>query len=327
MRRCRSLLLGDLRLWTVIALKATRTIAISKNRQRKMMRFVDDSIQWQADGTVLEIGLTRFGEGPDLLMLPALSSISTRTEMRVLQHRLGAKFSTIAIDWPGFGTLSRPKIKWRPRHYRDFLLFVLQEIVQPAGTVAAGHAAGYVLAQASDDPASTGRLGLLSPTWRGPLPTMTGRRLALFRWLADAVDLPVAGSALYRLNVNRPVIGMMVRGHVYSDPAWPTPERMAGKRAVTEAQGARHASFRFVNGELDPFSNRQAFLDAARRVGNGILVLYGSETPKKSKAEMIALDMLDNVTAVELPHGKLSFYEEFPDEPAEVLLQQFGQLE
>ncbi len=84
---------------------------------------------------------------------------------------------------------------------------------------------------------------------------------------ARAVDLPVIGPALYRLNVNGPVIGMMARGHVYADPAWLTPERMAAKRAMTEAPGARHASFRFVAGELDPFTTRDDCLDAARERG------------------------------------------------------------
>jgi len=283
------------------------------------MPFVDEQIEWTVDGKSIAIGLTRAGSGPALLMVPALSSISTRTEMRPLQERLAASFTTVAIDWPGFGSLPRPKVAWRPDHYRAFLRFVIAEVVQPSLTIAAGHGAGYALAQAADNPESLGRLHLLSPTWRGPLPTMTGKRLPLFRGLATTVELPLVGAALYRLNVNGPVIGMMARGHVYSDPAWLTPERLAEKRAVTEAPGARHASFRFVAGELDLFTDRDAFLDTARRAGTDISIVYGSEAPPKSKAEMAALAALPNVSAVALPRGKLSFYEEFPDETAKAL--------
>lgn len=283
------------------------------------MDWRDERIEWQADGKPVSIGLTRFGTGPALLLLPALSSISTRAEMRPLQERLGADFSTLAIDWPGFGTLPRPKVGWRPQHYGEFLRFVLQTVVRPSVTVAAGHAAGYALAQAAADPASTGRLCLLSPTWRGPLPTMTGRRMGLFRALARAVDLPLAGPALYRLNVNGPVIRMMARGHVYADPAWLTPARLADKRTVAEAPGARHASFRFVAGELDPFPDRESFLAAARRFGADILVLHAARTPRKSKAEMTALAALPEIASVELPRGKLSFYEEFPDDTHEAM--------
>jgi pimeloyl-ACP methyl ester carboxylesterase len=258
--------------------------------------------------------MTCVGAGPKLLLLPALSSISTRFEMRPLQERLAARFSTVAVDWPGFGDLPRPKVDWRPDLYRSFLRFILADVVQPVATIAAGHAAGYVQAQAADDPATTGRLVLLSATWRGPLPTMTGRRMRLFRTLARTVDLPLVGPVFYRLNVNGPVIGMMARGHVYDDPVWLTSARMAQKRLVTEAPGARHASFRFVAGELDLFREREGFLDAARRARTAIHLLYGSRTPRKSKAEMVALAGLANVTAEELPRGKLSFYEEFPDE-------------
>lgn len=286
------------------------------------MNWVEGQAEWKADDSLMkmEVGLSRFGTGPNLLLLPAISSISTRSEMRQLQERLGTSFSTVSIDWPGFGDLPRPKVDWRPDHYRAFLRFVLKEIARPSITVAAGHAAGYALAQAVDDPASVGRLCLLSPTWRGPLPTMVGRRLALFRGLAKAIDLPLIGSGLYRLNVNGPVIGMMARGHVYADPGWLTQERIAAKRAVTEASGARHASFRFVTGKLDLFTDRTAFLDTASRAGTDILIIYGRDAPRKSKAEMVALASLANVKAAELPRGKLSFYEEFPDETAETIL-------
>lgn len=279
----------------------------------------DETIEWTVDGKQIGVGVTRAGSGPSLLLLPAMSSISTREEVWPLQERLADLYATVAIDWPGFGTLPRPKIAWHPEHYRAFLRFVVEKLLQPSVTIAAGHAAGYVLAQAADAPGSLGKLVLLSPTWRGPLPTMAGKRMPLFGGLAGAVDLPVFGSALYRLNVNGPVIGMMARGHVYSDPAWLTPERLAEKRKVTEAPGARHASFRFVTGELDLFVDRETFLETARNAGNGIVVLYGSQAPRKSKAEMAALAALDNVSAVELPRGKLSFYEEFPDDTMEAL--------
>lgn len=284
------------------------------------MDWTEDRVEWVADGKPVQIGLTRAGAGPAMLLLPALSSLSTRQEMRPLQERLARHYSTLAIDWPGFGDLPRPKVDWRPDLYRDVLRFVLAGIIRPDVIVAAGHAAGYALAQAADDPPGTGRLCLLSPTWRGPLPTMTGRRPGLFRALAKGVDLPGVGAAFYRLNVNGPVIGLMARGHVYADAAWLTGDRMAAKRRVTEAPGARHASFRFVAGELDPFPTRAAWIEAARRVPRAIAVLYAEGAPRKSKAEMAALAALENVGAKVLPRGKLSFYEEFPDDTATAIL-------
>ncbi|MFD0985604.1 alpha/beta fold hydrolase [Methyloligella solikamskensis] len=284
---------------------------------------IEGRIAWKADGEPLELGLTRYGQGPTLLMLPALSSISTRRELWGLQQQLGEAFSTIAVDWPGFGDLPRPKVDWRPAHYRKFLRFLATEY-EPAATIAAGHGAGYAIGQAAEASGSLGKLALLSPTWRGPLPTMAGKRMGLFRSLARAVDLPGIGAGVYRLNVNKPVIGMMARGHVYRDPDWLTEERMWEKRRVTEAPGARYASLRFVAGELDPFPDQRSFFTAGSKAGENILLLYAHDAPRKSKAEMQLLASLDNVQGLELSSGKLSFYEEFPDVTAQAILSWLG---
>ena len=70
---------------------------------------------------------------------------------------------------------------------------------------------------------------------------------------------------------------------------------------------------RFVAGALDPMSIRSEFLQAAERVSDPMLVVYGANTPRRSKSEMDALAALKNVQAVRLSVGKLSVHEEFPD--------------
>jgi pimeloyl-ACP methyl ester carboxylesterase len=279
-----------------------------------------DHIDWSWQGTAVRLGVSRLGTGPTVLMLPALSSISTRGEMRPLQERLAAAFSTVAIDWPGFGDAPRPAARWHPEAYRTFLTDVLEQTVEhPFATVAAGHAAGYCLAAARARPGTTGRLCLIAPTWRGPLPTVMGNRHKTFGRIARAGDLPVIGDLLYRLNVNPFMVRMMALGHVYRDPG-ALPERLlAEKLAVTRAAGARHASIRFVVGELDPMTSREQFLDTARQVTDPILLVYGADTPPKSKAEMAALAALPKVCTALLPAGKLAIHEEYADEVAEAL--------
>src|SRR6202008_1005284 len=110
--------------------------------------------------------------------------------------------------WPGFGDRPRPAVAWQPGALRDFLAFLLQTSGRPFATIAAGHAAGYLIAHAAVHPGSAGRLIFVAPTLGGPFPTMMGGRRAAFRAVADLVDLPVIGPALYRLNVNRPMIRM-----------------------------------------------------------------------------------------------------------------------
>ena len=271
-------------------------------------------VRWRCDGKDLTLGMDRVGTGPTVLFLPALSSISTRLEMAALQGCLAASFHTVTVDWPGFGELARPFVDWRPAIYEAFLEYLLTDAVQgPAAIVAAGHAAGYVLRYLALDKQAAQRLVLLSPTWRGPLPTMTGGDRPLFAKIPKAVDAPVLGHLLYRLNINRFVIGMMARGHVYSDPKWLTGTRLREKRAVTHAQGSRHASIRFVAGRLDPCRSRDEFLDAARQLAIPTLQLFAADAPRKSREEMKALAALGNIQTLQMPQGKLSFYEEFPE--------------
>lgn len=286
---------------------------------------MSDSIKWTWRDETIRVGIDHRGQGPTVLMLPALSSISTRSEMRPLAEKLASIFTTIAIDWPGFGDQPRPSVAWEPDAYRAFLAHILQELPKPTATVAAGHAAGYLLCQAAEHPGSAGCLCLVAPTWRGPLPTMMGGRRTMFRYISRLVDLPVIGSALYRLNVNRPMIRVMGRGHVYADPAWLDERRLAEKLAVTNAPGARHASFRFVAGELDPMPTHESFMATARLVTDRILVVYGAATPSRSKAEIEALWGLPNVQSVELPVGKLAVHEEFPGLVAEAVQSFLGE--
>ena len=286
---------------------------------------MSDSIEWTWRDETIRVGIDHRGQGPTVLMLPALSSISTRSEMRPLAEKLASIFTTIAIDWPGFGDQPRPSVAWEPDAYRAFLAHILQELPKPTATVAAGHAAGYLLCHAAEHPGSAGCLCLVAPTWRGPLPTMMGRRRTMFRYISQLIDLPVIGSALYRLNVNRPMIRVMGRGHVYADPAWLDERRLAEKLAVTNAPGARHASFRFVAGELDPMPTHESFMATARLVTDRILVVYGAATPSRSKAEIEALRGLPNVQSVELPVGKLAVHEEFPGLVAEAVQSFLGE--
>jgi pimeloyl-ACP methyl ester carboxylesterase len=278
---------------------------------------LDDRIAWNWQGNVVRLGVTRAGAGPRVLMLPALSSISTRGEMRPLAQRL-SEYSTVAVDWPGFGDAPRPAVRWHPDAYRSFLADLLAA-ERPYATVAAGHAAGYCLDAARDRPGSAGKLALVAPTWRGPLPTVMGKRHKAFGRIARAGDLPVIGTALYRLNVNPFMVKMMALGHVYRDPGALPQSLLAEKLAVTRSSGARHASIRFVTGELDPMASREEFLTAARRVSDPMLLVFGAETPPKSKAEMEALASLPNVRTILLPAGKLGIHEECAEETAAAL--------
>ncbi|UDL95664.1 hypothetical protein LGH83_05475 [Lichenihabitans sp. PAMC28606] len=85
---------------------------------------------WIDQAQRLELSIERRGQGPTLLMLPALSSISTLGEMQPLQDRLTDHFQTVALDWPGFGTRPRPLRIWDRKAMQTYLDVVLDTVVQ-----------------------------------------------------------------------------------------------------------------------------------------------------------------------------------------------------
>jgi pimeloyl-ACP methyl ester carboxylesterase len=278
------------------------------------------ALAWTWQGKTIELGLDWRGEGRTILLLPALSSISTRHEMRPLQDRLSARFKTVSIDWPGFGDLARPRFDWSPETYHAFLEFLLAPATPPFhAVIAAGHGAIFALVHAVKNPESIGRLVLIAPTWRGPLPTMMNGERPVFRTVARTIDLPVIGPLLYKLNVSRFVIRHMAAGHVYVDPAWLNADRLREKLAVTRAHGARFASVRFVTGMLDPLKSREQLLRLAQDATIPILMVYGDQTPSRSRSEMQSLASVPGVQSGRLPTGKLSLHEEFPDAVANVI--------
>jgi pimeloyl-ACP methyl ester carboxylesterase len=278
------------------------------------------AVRWSWQDRDIALGLDEAGSGPLLLLLPALSSISTRAEMHPLMARLKSQFRVVALDWPGFGTASRPELRWTPDALSAFLRHALAELgARPHGIIAAGHGATYVLRHAAQHPGVADRIVLVAPTWRGPLPTMAGGDRPLFAKIRRLIELPGLGHLLYRLNVSAFVVRRMVAGHVYSDPAWLCGERLVDKRRVMDAKGARFASVAFVTGALDRAASRAEFLRLAGGAGAPILLVYGGETPRRSLAEIEALGQLPGIATARLARGKLSVHEEFPDDVAAAL--------
>lgn len=259
----------------------------------------------------------RVAAKPAALLLPALSSIATRDEMRPLAERLASRLRCATADWPGFGA-PMPAGPGPSPAVLDRFLDELVERGDGAGVVgiAAGHGATILVKAARRHPGRFGRLVLIAPTWRGPLPTMTGgTRPALCRRVRAVLEAPVVGPALFRLNVGRAVIGWMMREHVYADAAKVTPALMEAKRALTLRPGARFATAAFVSGGLDPAQSRAAFLALFDGDLPPLLMLRPRGAPARSAAEMDALAATGRVATVEVP-GALAAHEENPDDVA-----------
>ena len=258
-----------------------------------------------------------------ILLVPALSTVSTRAELRALAHHLGSR-RCIITDWPGFGDTARPRLDYDRALCRGFLEALVaqlrSELKSPRfPVIACGHAAGYAIDLEARQPGTFTHLVLIAPTWRGPLPTMMSGRKPIQDRIRRLIHAPVLGELLYRLNVSRPVVRMMYRRHVFADPAFLTDNLLADRMRVTRRPGARFASACFVTGALDPFDDRAALLAAARRVQGPMLMLYGPDTPPKSRAEMEALATLSGIESRLVGRGTLGMAEELAGDLAPLI--------
>lgn len=106
----------------------------------------------------------------DALLLPALSSVSTRDEMQPLADQLADRLRCTCQDWPGFGVRPRGTAPISPATLRAFVDDRLRTLPPGSIGIAAGHAATYLAEAARRHPGRLARLILIAPTWRGPSP-------------------------------------------------------------------------------------------------------------------------------------------------------------
>jgi hypothetical protein len=72
------------------------------------------TIHWEWESSDIALGVNEVGNGASVVLLPALSSISTRDEMRPLFDKPSSRFHVTTVDWPGFGDRARPRKKLVP---------------------------------------------------------------------------------------------------------------------------------------------------------------------------------------------------------------------
>lgn len=275
------------------------------------------SWRWQAQS--LQVVYETVGEGHPVLLLPALSTVSTRAEMEQLATRLAPNFQVIALDWPGFGDSDRLRLKYQPGLYHQFLSdFVQARTITSAAVVAAGHAAGYALQLASQTPQLWSKIVLVAPTWRGPLAVM-GAPLPVRDGVRELVRSPLLGQALYGLNTRPAFLKWMYRRHVFVDETKLTPAYIQKRYQGTQQSGARYAPAAFVTGSLDPVQTRDEFLAHFKNLSVPLMTIIADQAPPSSKAEMEAIAALPNIQTARLP-GTLGMAEEYGNEVAELIL-------
>lgn len=272
---------------------------------------------WSYSGEQYQVVYETMEKGNPVLILPALSTVSSRGEMKGIAQMLGDRYQVTVLDWLGFGESECPRVDYNPLLFQQLLQdFVETVFDRPIILIAAGHASGYALKLAKDKSDLVSKIILIAPTWQGPLRVM-GLPEVIRNGVKNLVRSPLLGQFLYYLNTTPSFLRLMYKRHVYVDETKLTPEFIAQKHQITSKNGARYAPAAFVTGAIDPVANREEFLHDLSSVSMPLLLVLAENAPPKSKAEMSAMAELE-VETVRLP-GTLGIYEEYSKSVAEAI--------
>ena len=282
---------------------------------------VPENLHVNLNGRDVRVTLERRGpENGDIwLLLPALSTVSSRGEWHDFADAMDERCELVSFDWPGFGDSERPAIAYNANTLREALTGILQHLqgadLNKINVVAAGHSAPIALGLAEQCSRQWAQIVVVAPTFRGPLPTMTGRAGQSFNWVRRLVELPLIGPLLYRLNTSRPILKLMLRRHVWVNRNLLTPQRLREQQQISRQPGARFASVAFVSGGLDAASDSRWWLAQIQNLHCPLHVVLANEAPPRSKQEMLTLaDKADRVSEID---GRLGLHEEFGQELAQ----------
>ena len=258
------------------------------------------------------------GEGNPLLLLPAFSTVSSRSEMQSIANLLATQYEVTILDWLGFGDSQCPPVDYNPQLFQQLLGDFIQSVFEsPIILVAAGHASGYALKFANYNPDFISQIILVAPTWQGPLRAM-GMPDGVRTGLKNLVRSPFIGQGLYYLNTTPSFLRLMYKRHVYTDETKLTPEFIAQKHQITAKPGGRYAPAAFVTGAIDPVTSREEFLQLLKSLSMSVAMVLAENAPPKSKAEMEAMAGLAKVKSVSL-RGTLGMSEEYPEAATEAI--------
>ncbi|XP_050223944.1 uncharacterized protein LOC126673739 [Mercurialis annua] len=275
----------------------------------------------------------------NILLVPTISDVSTVEEWRsvakdIVQRDGKLNWRATIVDWPGLGYSDRPKMDYNADLMEKFLVdFInapdgpLQHKENDLVVFGGGHAATLIVRAAKKGLVKPTAIAAVAPTWAGPLPIVFGRDSSMetrYGLLRGTLQAPAVGWMMYNMLVsNEKAIQSQYKSHVYQNPENVTPDIIQSRYALTKRKGARYAPAAFLTGLLDPVLSREELFDLFASLDGKLLVLVMSAkgSPKRSKAEMVALKGAKGVSKFVEVSGALLPQEEYPAMVAEELYQ------
>ena len=183
--------------------------------------------------------------------------------------------------------------------------------------VAAGHSASVVLTLKDKYINTIKQVVLIAPTWRGPLPSMTGWSPKRLNIINEIVRLPIIGPMLYFINTTKVIIRFMMKRHVWLNKNDLDNDKIRKLQVLSRQKGARYASAAFVTGRLDIDNNNKWWISNTNKVKEMSTLVIPKDSPKRSLSEMEALS--ESIKDVLYIRGRLGCHEEFGEEIAKRL--------
>ena len=195
------------------------------------------------------------GEGPPLLLLHSVNAAASAYEMKPIFEAMKARFTTYALDLPGFGTSDRSRRNYDVRLFVDAVLDMLDVIREghaedAVHVVALSLGSEFAARAATEMPARFRSLTLITPTGftRGSEQLRQPGSTREVPGLSAVFSVPLWRTPLYSLLVSKGSIRYFL-------------ERTYGSKSVgddvveyayltSHRPGAEHAPYAFLSGRL-----------------------------------------------------------------------------
>lgn len=237
----------------------------------------EDFYHW-ANGQVY---LKKMGSGKPLLLIHDLNPMSSSKEWERCGAMLSENHTVYEIDLPGCGRSDKKKLPYVGFFYVQLLQSIFSNVIkEKADVVVSGASASLVLSALSYDRKMIDKVILVNPY------ALSGRGDS-FTWreriIKGLYELPLVGTLLYNIKMNRPSIDSVLSNELLYNPFNATYELVD---SYYEAAHLGDSSGRYLMGAILAGYLNVNYEIAARRIENDTLIIFGeSNTEKEDRAE------------------------------------------